>query len=69
VALIEALACPWDRSRYEDEFQKRLKRILRRKAKGHAVKAPPAREKEPPLLANVQDQAHPGGVMMLRRVW
>jgi len=25
VALIEALACPWDPARYEDRYQKRLK--------------------------------------------
>jgi DNA end-binding protein Ku len=46
VALIEALACPWDPSRYEDSFQKRLKQILRRKAKGQTVEVP-EREKEP----------------------
>jgi DNA end-binding protein Ku len=46
VALIEALACPWDPSRYEDRFQKRLKRIVQRKRKGQTVEAP-KREKEP----------------------
>jgi DNA end-binding protein Ku len=46
VALIEALACPWDPSRYEDEFQKRLKKIVQKKRKGQTVEEP-EREKEP----------------------
>jgi DNA end-binding protein Ku len=46
VALIEALACPWDPSRYEDEFQKRLKKIVQKKRRGQTVEAP-EREKEP----------------------
>ena len=46
VALIEALSCDWDPSRYEDEYEKRLKRILRDKRKGKTVKAP-KREKAP----------------------
>ena len=46
VALIEALGCPWDPSRYEDEYQKRLKRILQQKAKGKTVEVPEP-EKEP----------------------
>jgi DNA end-binding protein Ku len=46
VALIEALACPWDPERYEDRFQKRLKQIVRRKRKGQTVEEP-EREKEP----------------------
>ena len=46
LALIEALACPWDPSRYEDEFQKRLRQILRRKAEGQTVEAP-VRETQP----------------------
>jgi DNA end-binding protein Ku len=40
VALIEALSCPWDPERYEDAYEKRLKRILRDKRKGKTVKAP-----------------------------
>jgi DNA end-binding protein Ku len=40
VSLIEALACPWDPSRYEDEYEKRLKKIIRRKRKGQTVEAP-----------------------------
>ena len=46
VALIEALSCDWDPSRYEDEYTKRLKKVLRRKQKGQTVKAP-EREAEP----------------------
>ena len=46
VALIEALACPWDPDRYEDTHQKRLKKIVRRKRKGETIEAPEI-EKEP----------------------
>ena len=46
VALIEALACPWDPARYEDRFQKRLKQIVRKKGKGKTVDVPEP-EKEP----------------------
>jgi DNA end-binding protein Ku len=46
VALIEALACPWDPERYEDRFQKRLRKIVRGKGKGKTVEAPEP-EKEP----------------------
>jgi len=40
VKLIEAMACPWDPSQYEDEYEKRLKKIIRRKKKGQTVEAP-----------------------------
>jgi DNA end-binding protein Ku len=46
VALIEALSCPWDPSRYKDRYEQRLKRIVTRKRKGETVKAP-RRDKEP----------------------
>ena len=46
VALIEALACPWDPDRYEDSYQKRLKKIVRDKGKGKAIEVPEG-EKEP----------------------
>ena len=46
VALIEALACPWEPDRYEDAYQKRLKAIVRRKRKGETIE-PPEPEKEP----------------------
>jgi DNA end-binding protein Ku len=37
VALIEALSCDWDPSRYEDSFQKRLRKIIRDKSKGKTI--------------------------------
>jgi DNA end-binding protein Ku len=46
VALIEALACPWDPDRYEDRYEKRLKKIVQRKRKGQAVEQP-EQEQEP----------------------
>jgi DNA end-binding protein Ku len=46
VALIEALSCDWDPSRYEDRYVKRLKSVIRRKEKGQTVKTP-EREEEP----------------------
>jgi DNA end-binding protein Ku len=46
IALVEALSCPWDPSRYEDEYVKRLKRIVKRKQNGQTVKSP-EREEEP----------------------
>jgi DNA end-binding protein Ku len=46
VALIEALACPWDPDRYEDRYQKRLKKIVRQKSKGQTIEVP-EEEKEP----------------------
>lgn len=49
VALIEALACPWDPSRYEDTFQKRLKKIVREKAKGKAIEVPEAEPQPTPV--------------------
>jgi DNA end-binding protein Ku len=46
VKLIEALAEDWDPTRYEDEYEKRLKKVIRDKQKGKTVK-PPEREDEP----------------------
>jgi DNA end-binding protein Ku len=46
VALIEALACPWDPDRYEDRYQKRLKKIVKQKSKGQTIEVPED-EKEP----------------------
>jgi DNA end-binding protein Ku len=37
VELIETFACDWDPSRYEDEFQKRLKAIVKKKGKGQSI--------------------------------
>ena len=46
VALIEALAGPWDPDRYEDRYQKRLKKIVKQKSKGQTIEMPED-EKEP----------------------
>jgi DNA end-binding protein Ku len=46
VALIEALACPWDPDRYEDRYQKRLRTIVKEKSKGRTIEVP-EEEKEP----------------------
>jgi DNA end-binding protein Ku len=40
VKLIEALSCDWDPERYEDRYEKRLKRVIREKQKGKTIKAP-----------------------------
>jgi DNA end-binding protein Ku len=49
VALIEALACPWDPERYEDAYEKRLKKIIQRKRKGQTVEAPKSEEEPSPV--------------------
>jgi DNA end-binding protein Ku len=54
VALIEALACPWDPGRYEDEYEKRLKRIIKRKRKGQTIEIP-EREKEPAPVPDLME--------------
>jgi DNA end-binding protein Ku len=46
VALIDALACPWDPGRYEDRYEKRLKKIIQRKRKGETIEVP-EQEKAP----------------------
>ena len=46
VALIEALSCDWDPSRYEDSFQKRLRKIVRDKSKGKTIEVP--EDEKPP---------------------
>ena len=48
-ALIEALGCPWDPERYEDDYEKRLKKIVRDKEKGKTVKVPEAEEQPSPI--------------------
>ena len=47
VELIETLACPWDPSRYEDTYEKRLKAIIRKKEKGKTVESPEPEDDEP----------------------
>jgi DNA end-binding protein Ku len=54
VALIEALACPWDPGRYDDEYEKRLKRIIQRKRKGQTIEIP-EREKEPAPVPDLME--------------
>jgi DNA end-binding protein Ku len=46
VALIDALSCDWDPSRYEDSFQKRLRKIVRDKSKGKTIEVP--EDEKPP---------------------
>jgi DNA end-binding protein Ku len=46
VELIETLGCPWDPSRYEDQYEKRLKQIVRRKQKGQTIEQPEPEEAE-----------------------
>ena len=59
VALIEALACPWDPSRYEDSYEKRLKKIIREKSKGKTIEIPEEDEQEaspiPDLMAALEE--------------
>ena len=49
VALIEALACPWDPERYEDQYSKRLKRIVGRKRKGQTIDVPEPEQAPSPV--------------------
>jgi DNA end-binding protein Ku len=46
VKLIEALSCDWDPDRYEDTYEKRLKKVIREKEKGGTIEVPEP-EKEP----------------------
>ena len=47
VELIESFSCDWDPSRYEDEFQKRLRKIVKRKAKGQTIEIPDDEGEQP----------------------
>jgi DNA end-binding protein Ku len=47
VALIDALSCPWDPERYEDGYEKRLRKIIREKSKGKTIEIPEEDEQEP----------------------
>jgi DNA end-binding protein Ku len=46
IALIDALSCDWDPGRYEDRYEKRLKKVIRDKSKGKTIEAP-ERERAP----------------------
>ena len=52
VSLIEALSCPWDPSRYEDTYQKRLRKIVRDKSKGKTIEVP-EEEKQPAVVPDL----------------
>jgi DNA end-binding protein Ku len=54
VALIEALAEDWDPSRYEDSYEKRLKKIIRDKSKGKTIELPDE-EKEPAPVPDLME--------------
>jgi DNA end-binding protein Ku len=49
VALVEALACDWDPSRYTDRYEQRLKRVIKRKEKGQTVKTPEREDDASPV--------------------
>jgi DNA end-binding protein Ku len=49
VKLIDALAEPWDPTRYRDEYEKRLKKIIRDKQKGKTIKEPERPEQPSPV--------------------
>jgi DNA end-binding protein Ku len=49
VALIDALSCPWEPERYEDDYEKRLKKIIQRKRKGQTIEIPEEDEEPSPI--------------------
>jgi DNA end-binding protein Ku len=49
VALIDALSCPWDPERYEDGYEKRLKKIINQKRKGQTIEVPEDEEEPSPI--------------------
>jgi DNA end-binding protein Ku len=49
VALVEALSCDWDPSRYKDEYTARLRRIVKDKGKGKGIEAPDAETAPSPV--------------------
>jgi DNA end-binding protein Ku len=53
VALIDALSCPWDPERYEDGYEKRLRKIIQRKRKGQTIEIPEEDEQEPSPLPDL----------------
>ena len=52
--LIEALASEWEPEKYEDDYQKNLQEVIKRKLKGKPVVI---EEEEPPMRAEVVDLA------------
>jgi DNA end-binding protein Ku len=68
VALIEALATEWNPERYEDEYRKRLQKIVNKKRKGQTIEVPDGAGDEPDavpaLMAALQqalEEAKKGG--------
>ena len=60
VALVEALGAEWKPERYEDEYRKRLRKIVNRKRKGQTIEVDEADSKPPepvPDLMKVLQQA------------
>jgi DNA end-binding protein Ku len=55
IALIEELACDWDPSRYEDAFQKRLRKIVKDKAKGKTIDIPDADDEQPSPVPDLME--------------
>jgi DNA end-binding protein Ku len=49
VKLIKAMSEPWDPANYRDEYEKRLKKIIRDKQKGKTVKEPERPEQPSPI--------------------
>jgi DNA end-binding protein Ku len=47
IELIESFSCDWDPSRYKDEFQKRLRKIVDKKAKGQTIEIPDEKDEQP----------------------
>ncbi len=58
VELIESFSCEWAPSRSEDEFQKRLKAIVKKKSKGQTIEVPEEEDEQrspvPDLLAALE---------------
>jgi DNA end-binding protein Ku len=52
-ALIDALSCPWDPDRYEDDFEKRLKKIIRDKSKGKTIEIPEDEDEQPAAIPDL----------------
>ena len=68
VELIESFSCDWDPSRYEDSFQKRLRKIVKRKGKGQEIEIPDdegdAASPVPDLMAALEQIARGGEVAL-----
>jgi DNA end-binding protein Ku len=73
VALVEALSADWEHDRYEDEYRKRLRKIVNRKKKGQTIEVggddDGAPEPVPDLMAVLQqalEDAKKGGTAKKR---